>query len=200
MGDRVKPTFKIIEESDDFDYDGFAEDYMDLTNSKQELMEKYGLSKGQYYNRIKWVKSFTGFSRKIKDPDMKYIRVDNDKYRVQNKGRYCGVYSDLKTAQMVRDILIKHNWKDKMVKECIKLYSSARTNKWNNQYKGSPAKKEALSRFGEFRKLYESNKYTGVEIRDKMGFTEHQYRVCRQRMKEINPVRKQLVRTYDRVM
>ena len=99
MGDRVKPTFKIIEKSNDFDYEGFTKDYMDLSNSKQDLMEKYGLSKGQYYNRVRCVKHDTGFSRRMRVPDMKHIFLDGNKYRIQHKGRYCGVYSDLKTAQ-----------------------------------------------------------------------------------------------------
>ena len=200
MGDRVKPTFKIIEESDDFDYDGFTEDYMNSSIPKSELMEKYGLSNGQFNNRVKYVKNTTGFSRRMIDPDMKYIQMNSGKYRIYYKGRYCGLYPDLRTAQIVRDILIEHNWSESMIKNCIKIYSSAKGNKHGNQYKSSPVTKEALARFKEFRELYESDKYTGVEIRDKLGFTEHQYRVCREKMKVINPVRKPLVRKYDRIM
>lgn len=196
MGDRVKPTFKVIEKSDDFDYDAFIKDYMDLSFSKKELMKKYGLSNGKFYNRVKYVKSVTGFTRKIRSPDMKYISKDKNRYRVQYKGRYCGAYSDLRTAQMVRDIMVEDNWNEDTIIKCIKTYSSTTRNKWC----GSPATKEALNKFKEFRKLFESDKYTGVEIRDKLGFTEHQYRICREKMKEINPVRKTLVRKYDRSM
>ena len=193
-------TFTIVEKSDDFDYDSFEKDYMSESYSKQELMDKYGLSNAQYHSKVKWVKHFSNYEEK-QDDSMKYIYYNKDKFVIQHQGVYCGRYTDLETAQIVRDILVEYDWKEEMIRECMKLYSASNLKlRGSKSYNDAPLKKEALKRFDEFRELFESNKHTGRQIQKIMGFTHHQYRVCRNKMKAIDNSRKQLVREHDRVM
>ena len=201
MGDRVKPTFTIVESEDTFDYDGFAKDYQENILSKDELKEKYDLNDSGYFKKTKYAKQVTGYTRPRgnKDENMAYIDVKNNKFLINKvingERRYCGTYADLKTAQMVRNILVEYDWSEDMIKKCRKIYSTSKSlKKGANQYTNSHISREALNRFDEFRELFESNKYTGVEIEKKMGFTKRQYDICREKMKQINPARKPLVR------
>lgn len=193
-------NFTIVE-GETFDWDGFTRDYLDEDNyTPKDLREKYGLTKGQYYNKMRRVRKDTGFIRsrcRVKK-DMRYIRPKKTgRYYVikdiNKRSVYCGSYSDLETAQLVRDILIENNWDKKTIQACIDVYG----NHCSRKIGGSPLRDEALKRFDEFKELYYNGENTIADIERKMGFTRHQYNVCRDKIKEFDPNDKKLVRHYD---
>ena len=123
-----RPNFRIIEGVyDDFDYEEFKEDYMNLFISKAEICEKYELSHNRYCKYGNRVYEDTGFKRSAGvTPRTRYTNIRMTgayKWRVdkQINGRklYCGTYPSFEDARKVRDFLREHNWSDNAIEYCM---------------------------------------------------------------------------------
>ena len=123
-----RPNFRIIEgRYDDFDYEEFKEDYMNLFISKAEICEKYELSHNRYCKYGNRVYEDTGFKRSAGvTPRTRYTNIRMTgayKWRVdkQINGRklYCGTYPSFEDARKVRDFLREHNWSSNAIEYCM---------------------------------------------------------------------------------
>lgn len=123
-----RPNFRIIEgDYDDFDYEAFKEDYLNMFISKSEICEKYDLSHSRYCKYGKQVFEETGFKRSAGvTPRTRYSNIrqtGSDKWRIdkQVNGRklYCGTYPTFEEARKVRDFLREHNWSNNAIDYCM---------------------------------------------------------------------------------
>ncbi len=185
-----------------FPYDDFIRDYQNLDLSKSDLQKKYNLSDGQYYSKSKYAKQVTGFRRPkgcYSESKTIYIsKTSSGKYCVNKTVNHCrvtGTFNDLKTAEMVRNIMIECDWDKETMKNLRSVYGGKINKMTGNQY-STPLKNEALSKYKEFKKLYFKGEDNTYDIMRKLGFTKYMYQICLGKLKETYPnVRKPLVKS-----
>ena len=175
-------NFKIVER-EEFPYEDFKRDYQDLRLSAQDLKDKYDLSPGRYYTKSKQVQKETGFHRMKGHRGGKYgkyIKKVKDKYYVYRNLpngtiRYCGTYSDLTTARIVRSYLIEHDWSTEAVNYCKQFYGDY-DGGWKEP---TTLRVEAIDKFDTFKEYFFDGEHTLQDILTELNFTKWQYRVCR---------------------
>lgn len=185
----TKLNFRIVEGSsvDNIDMEEFTRDYMDLTVSKQEILDKYDLTNGQYYKRIKRIKDETGFCRpRGYNPNKQYpnriMENDSGTYRIVKhfytkhnvQSTRSVTVPDYETALKVRELLDECNWEEDAVQEIRDKYGVRRGFSARSMIH-SPVKSEALTKYDEFKELYFDKSLRIVDIRDRLGLTRWQY-------------------------
>lgn len=189
MGDRMssvkpRPNFRIIEK-DEFPWDEFREDFKNMNYSKDDLIEKYNLTSGSYYNKQKQLRN-EGITRPRwygKPSPNKYLKKIGRGKCVIHKyfGKKCvyfGTYPNIEIARYVRDKLVEEGWTEEAYYKYAKLYST--THNGNRGY-SRPAymKEEAISKYEEFKKLFFSKQYKRTELFEILGITRYQYEILR---------------------
>ena len=184
-----KLNFRIVE-GDNFPWDDFRKDFQDMSYSKDELIKKYGLSEGSYYNKQRQLRN-DGITRPRwygKVSPNKYLkRGDNGKYIIHKyfgkKCVYFGTYPNIKIARYVRDRLVEENWTDEAYYKYAKLYST--THNGNRDYKRpSPLREEVISKYEQFKEIFLSKKYSRKELFEKLDISRYQYEILRKMLND----------------
>lgn len=178
----TKPTFRIVEYTPPVvDYEEFKKDFLDCEMTIPMIKEKYNLSKSEFNDYRRMVLDETGLKRK---PYCQYLDPLNTKqyefiyqnsrgdYIVhktfKNKGtRYYGRYDDYDTARMVRDKLVESSWDDALGMYLRDKYALNRK---------KPSLDKALEHYDEFEDYYFNSPLPILEICDKMGIKQKEYR------------------------
>lgn len=190
MENRRKLTFKIVEGDDDFDWDSFTKDYVEMKLTRKQICEKYDLSLNQYGTRSRRVQRDTGFKRPKGHSPLKHeqLYIHPTRYdtysiskRINDGTERCLTVSDKETAIKVRDILVENDWSLDVIDECRRKYGTAKGRKTGDLLK-SPVRFEALKHYDEFKKLFFDFSLTGADIERKLGITKYQYYALRDKL------------------
>ena len=187
MDDRVKPTFKIVEQSDDFPWEEFKKDYCEMQLSKREIMNKYNLSTSRYGTRARRVSRETGFTRpQVYSPKREYIhRTANGNYCVMktiNGHQKRITVIDFHTARDCLKRLDEAGWSDTVLNQLRDEYGLKHGWKARGRI-NAPVKAEALSKYSEFKDLFFDVSLTIQDIIDTLGLSRHQYNVLRDQLR-----------------
>ena len=168
-----RPTFRIIENSSDFDYEAFKEDYMNPHMPKQEILKKYNITNNRYLRYGKDVYNETGFKRRkgansvtgftnIRKVDCGY-RIDKT---IDGRRIYGGTYQTLELAREMRDKFIESNWDEDIIEKAIIEHG--------NYYFGR-SRKDITHLYPKFEELFFSDTHNYEMILEELGITKWYY-------------------------
>jgi hypothetical protein len=191
MENRERPTFIIVEGEDDFDWEEFTKDYMEMKLTKKQILEKYDLTPSKYGTRARSVQRDTGFKRpQGYTPQREYIHKNDSGSYTVNK-TVDRVYkqitvNDYASARDVLEYLDRHNWTDEALLDCRRKYGVYQG--WKARgFVNAPVKTDALKHYNEFKEIYFNPDYTIPDIKEELNISTHQYNVLRQELKKEIP-------------
>lgn len=191
MENRERPTFIIVEGEDDFDWEEFTKDYVEMKLTKKQILEKYDLTPSKYGTRARSVQRDTGFKRpQGYTPQRKYIHKNDSGSYTVNK-TVDRVYkqitvNDYASARDVLEYLDKHNWTDEALLDCRRKYGVYQG--WKARgFVNAPVKTDALKHYDEFKEIYFNPDYTISDIKAELNISTHQYNVLRAELKKEIP-------------
>lgn len=184
-------NFVIVEQDDDFDWEEFTKDYVEMKLTKKQILEKYNLSPSRYSSRARRVQNDTGFKRpQGYTPQREYIhKNDSGSYTVNktvNRVYKQITVDDYASARDVLEYLDKHEWTDEALLDCRKKYGVYQG--WKARgFVNAPVKTDALKHYDEFKEVYFDPNHTIQTIKKKLDISTHQYNVLRQELKKEIP-------------